>query len=109
MTPSTTARMTAATAVLPECAPPEPGESPLVHLAAVIVDDDAALAAVRDSRLAAKQVSSDDCAPDCFAEFDLRFVFLKLAAAHQQAAAFSAESGHTLLFPVPLHEGAVTE
>ena len=55
------------------------------------------------------EVIADHGPAHVFAQLDLRFVFLELAAADQHAAALDLDRGAALALVVPLHEGAIAE
>src|SRR6266516_7519706 len=67
------------------------------------------LAVVGDAGFTLKDIVRDHGAVDPFPEFDLRFVLLKLAAAHQNRAAGDLQRVAALILPVPLHKRAVAE
>src|SRR5262245_1035593 len=56
-----------------------------------------------------EQVIRDDRPSKMLAEFDLRFVFLEIAAAHQECAADGLDGMKALPVVVPLNESAIAE
>src|SRR5262249_28930316 len=75
----------------------------------IVRDPHGALAVVGDARRPPEEVVADHGAADALAQLDLRLVLLKLAPAHQDAAALHAQGRATLPLAVPLHERAIAE
>src|SRR5438045_3536177 len=81
----------------------------LPRIANVIVDHHRSLAAIVDTGFAGQDIVRDNGATNAFAQFDLGFVFAKLAPADNHAAALDLQSVAALLFSVPLHKGAIAK
>src|SRR5437762_2416145 len=78
-------------------------------LGGVIIYSHRPFAQIFDPFCSFDNVVGDDGAPDRFSQVHLRLILLKLAPPHEHGPAFNLQRRALLIFPVPLHKGAITE